>query len=126
MKFQPETLEGVNSISRHETQRIWVGPALHSASAIVPWRGPVLPWRASKPDELTAEHFERLLALVPELVIFGSGSRLRFVRPKLQQALMAQRVGVETMDTAAACRTFNVLVSEGRHVVAALLLGPDS
>jgi uncharacterized protein len=126
MKFQPESLEGTNSITRHETQRVWVGPVMHVASIIVPWSGAVLPWQAARLDELTAAHFERLLVLQPELVIFGSGSRLRFVAPKFQQALMAQRIGVETMDTAAACRTFNVLVSEGRNVVAALLLGPSS
>jgi uncharacterized protein len=62
-----------------------------------------------------------LLNLQPELVVFGSGSRLRFVSPQLQRALMSARVGVETMDTAAACRTYNVLLAEGRRVVAALL-----
>jgi uncharacterized protein len=125
MKFEPETLEGANSITRHEAQRIWVGPVRHEASVLVPWSGAVLPWQVAALEDLTAAHFERLLAMVPELVIFGSGSRLRFVPPKLMQSLMAQRIGVETMDTAAACRTFNVLVSEGRNVVAALLLGPQ-
>ena len=63
-----------------------------------------------------------MLALAPELVIFGSGQRLRFVAPALLRPLIERRVGVETMDTAAACRTYNVLASEGRAVVAALLL----
>jgi uncharacterized protein len=124
MKFEPETLEGANHITRHETQSIWVGPVRHDASVLVPWVGAVQPWHAATLEELGAPHFERLLGLAPELVIFGSGSRLRFVSPKLMQSLMAQRIGVETMDTAAACRTFNVLVSEGRNVVAALMLGP--
>ena len=60
-------------------------------------------------------------ALSPELVIFGSGSRLRFPKPALLQPLMTRRIGFETMDTAAACRTYNVLLAEGRAVVAALL-----
>jgi len=63
----------------------------------------------------------RRTALAPELVIFGSGSRLRFPKPVLLQPLMARRIGFETMDTAAACRTYNVLLAEGRAVVAALL-----
>ena len=58
----------------------------------------------------------------PELVIFGSGARLRFPAPGLLRDLIERRIGVETMDTAAACRTYNVLASEGRSVVAALLL----
>jgi uncharacterized protein len=57
----------------------------------------------------------------PELVIFGSGQRLRFPAPQLLQGLIKQGIGVETMDSGAACRTFNVLAGEGRHVVLALL-----
>jgi uncharacterized protein len=71
---------------------------------------------------LTPSHFEQVLALAPELVIFGSGKRLRFVSPGLYRCLIEARIGVETMDTAAACRTYNVLASEGRSVVAALLV----
>ena len=72
----------------------------------------------------TAEHLAMILPLQPELVILGSGSRLRFPHPSLLQALMAARIGVETMDTVAACRTYNVLAAEGRRVVAALLVHP--
>jgi uncharacterized protein len=70
---------------------------------------------------LTAAHFQAVLALAPELVIFGSGARLCFVAPGLYSGLIDARIGVETMDTAAACRTYNVLAAEGRSVVAALL-----
>ena len=64
-----------------------------------------------------------MVALRPELVVFGSGARLRFVPPALNaRPLIDARIGVETMDTAAACRTYNVLASERRRVVAALLL----
>ena len=64
----------------------------------------------------------RLAELDPELVIFGSGVRLRFPRPEWLLDLMARRIGVETMDTAAACRTYNILAGEGRNVIVALLL----
>ena len=67
-------------------------------------------------------NFESLLAMQPELVIFGSGERLRFAAPALMASLFERRIGVETMDTAAACRTFNVLAGERRRVVAALLV----
>jgi hypothetical protein len=87
-------------------------------------RGEVLAWAPCKPQDLTAADFEAVLALKPELVIFGSGPRLQFVPPALMRALIDLRIGVETMDTPAACRTYNVLVSEGRSAVAALLLDP--
>ena len=122
MKIQPDRLEGVNAISRHEIGRVWVNAALHQQSVLVPWRGAVQPWPVSRLDGLTAEHFGQVLSLQPELVIFGSGSRLRFVSPALSRVLIERGIGMETMDTAAACRTYNVLASEGRSVVAALLI----
>lgn len=125
MKFQPDTLEGVNLISRHEPGRVWVGTTVHEGSLVVPWVGAVQRWPAARFDALAAEHFELLAALSPEVVIFGSGPRLRFVPPALLRALIDRRIGVETMDTAAACRTYNVLAGERRSVVAALLQPGD-
>lgn len=122
MKIQPDRLEGVNAISRHETGRIWVNAEPHAHSLLVPWRGAAQRWPVTQLQDLTAQHFEQVLALKPEFVIFGSGSRLRFIAPHLNRALIERGIGMETMDTAAACRTYNVLAMEGRSVVAALLL----
>ena len=122
MKFQPDTPEGVNVITRHEPGRIWVGGTPYDHSLLLPWHGAVVVWPAVAFDELGAAHFERVLALAPEVVIFGSGARLRFAPTAWLRALIERRIGVETMDTAAACRTYNVLVSERRAVVAALLV----
>jgi uncharacterized protein len=71
---------------------------------------------------LTAAHFDQLAQLAPEMVIFGSGSKLKFPASSLQKALMQARIGLETMDTLAACRTYNILAGEGRHVLAVLLV----
>jgi len=122
MKIQPDRLDGVNTVSRLEKHRIWVNATAHEQSVLVPWRGEVQPWPPNAPGKLQAAHFEQLLSLKPELVIFGSGERLRFVSPALSRALVEHGIGMETMDTAAACRTYNVLATEGRSVVAALLL----
>jgi uncharacterized protein len=122
MKFQPDTAEGFNLITRHEAGRVWVGGTPYTHSLLLPWVGAVQDWGVASLAELQAAHFERIVALKPELVIFGSGPILRFVAPALQRSLIAQRIGVETMDTAAACRTYNVLASEKRSVVAALLM----
>lgn len=84
----------------------------------------VHPWAPADFASLSSAHFEDILRLPqkPELLIFGSGVRQRFAPPALLQALSAQRIGVESMDTAAACRTYNILAAEGRLVAAALLL----
>jgi uncharacterized protein len=122
MKFQPETSTGVNVITRHEPGRVWVGATAWERSVLVPWQGPALDWSPAGFDALMPGHFERILSLKPELVLFGSGARLRFPHPSLLRALIDHRIGVETMDTPAACRTYNVLASENRSVVAALIL----
>jgi uncharacterized protein len=93
-------------------------------SVIVGSRGERLDWNAPRFEDLAAEHFTRLAELQPEVVIFGSGSRIRFPKPAWLAPLVARRIGLETMDTAAACRTYNILAQEGRHVAAALLLEP--
>ena len=74
--------------------------------------------------ELTDAHFTPLAELRPELVLFGSGAALRFPRPAWVRRLIEAGIGVETMDTGAACRTYNILAGEGRRVVAALLVEP--
>ncbi len=122
MKFQPERAEGVNLIVRHDAGSVRVNAEDWRRSVLVPWCGQPQAWPPGSLDELVAAHFEQLLALQPELVVFGSGAKLRFVSPALQRALIERRIGVETMDTAAACRTYNVLAGEGRLVVAALLI----
>ena len=121
MKFQPDVLAGTNVITRHDADALWVGNQRFTHSLLVPWQGAVLPWAPARPDDLEAAHFDAILALQPELVIFGSGARLRFPSAGLLRPLIERHIGVETMDTAAACRTYNVLLSEGRTVVVALL-----
>lgn len=80
-------------------------------------------WPPQRVEELQPDHFAALLPLRPELVLLGSGARFRFPAPATLQALAEHGIGIEVMDTGAACRTYNVLAGEGRRVVAALLLG---
>ena len=121
MKFQPDSIAGTNAVTRLGQGEVWIGGARHAGSLLVPWAGDVRPWRPRDVDALTVEDFAAVLELDPEVVVFGSGATQRFVSPGLTHVLLERRIGVETMDTAAACRTFNVLVSEGRRAVAALL-----
>jgi uncharacterized protein len=123
LKFQPDTLAGVNSISRFDGDNLRVNAELvFTASVVVPWKGQPRAWNAASVQALTPEHFESLLEFEPEVVIFGSGAKLQFVSPALYRSLIARRVGIETMDSGAASRTYNVLASEGRKVVGAILL----
>lgn len=79
-------------------------------------------WQVKDFDSLTSAHFERLAELKPEVVLLGTGATQRFIHPKLSKALTETGVSVECMDTAAACRTYNFLMAEGRRVAAALII----
>jgi uncharacterized protein len=121
MKLQADRIEGQNAISRHGPGGVIVNGVEHRSSVVVPWTGDVVPWNVARFEALTEAHFASLADTGAELVIFGSGPRIRFVRPALLKPLISRRIGVETMDTAAACRTYNVLLAEGRSVIAALI-----
>jgi uncharacterized protein len=79
-------------------------------------------WGVAGFDALTEGIFTRLAELPIEILLLGSGARLRFPHPRLTQALMRAGIGLEVMDTPAACRTYNFLLEEGRRVGAALLI----
>ena len=83
-----------------------------------------MPWGVNSFEALDAAAFAGLAEKGPELVIFGSGQRLRFPKPAWIRPLVEKRIGLETMDTPAACRTFNILADEGRRVLLALLMEP--
>jgi uncharacterized protein len=98
-----------------------------STSVVLTAGGEQRDWPCRRTEDLSEAHFRSLIEDVPppalpELVIFGSGAQLRFVHPRLLSSLIQRGIGVETMDTAAACRTYNILAAEGRRVTAALLL----
>jgi uncharacterized protein len=127
MKLQPDRLD-VQSILGYGPG--WVGLGRNGVaekierSVIIGSRGELIDWDCERFEDLHAAHFDQLAGLRPELVLFGSGTRLRFPPPAFLRELMAQRIGMETMDTLAACRTYNILAGEGRHVMAALLIEP--
>ena len=79
-------------------------------------------WKPAAFLELSIADFEPAIALDPEIILFGTGEQQRFPDNALMTEIMRQGIAFEVMDTAAACRTFNVLVSEFREVVAALLV----
>lgn len=124
MKLHADSAEGVNLIHAYTRTSVSVNGEAHTRSILVPPTGPVLAWPVSALEDLTEAHFDAVIEARPEVLILGTGPTLRFAHPALLRRLMAVRVGVETMDTAAACRTFNILVAEGRQVMAALLISP--
>lgn len=83
-------------------------------------------WEIPDFSALNEAHFEYFLAFQPEVLLLGTGNRQHFPHPRLYRALTDAGIGVECMDTPAACRTYNILVEEGRRVIAAILISADS
>jgi uncharacterized protein len=121
MKLQPDTFD-VQSISAYGPGWVGINGERVERSVVLGSRGERLDWSCARFEDLSVAHFSMLADSRPELVLFGSGSRLRFPPPEFLRVLMQARIGVETMDTLAACRTYNILAGEGRAVIAALLL----
>ncbi|HKR40712.1 MAG TPA: Mth938-like domain-containing protein [Paraburkholderia sp.] len=122
MKLHQDSSAALNTVTGYGADYVEVNLERHTGSIIVMPEAPVTPWPVQSFDALTPELFEMLLPLKPEVVVFGSGERLRFPHPRLTAALAAKRIGVEAMDFKAACRTYNILMAEGRRVAAALLI----
>jgi uncharacterized protein len=122
LKLHQDSSGALNTVTGYGAGYVDINLVRHSGSIIVLPAGPVISWPVSSFEALSAEHFALLIEPAPEVVIFGSGERLRFPHPRLTAALAANRIGVETMDFKAACRTYNILMAEGRKVAAALLI----
>ena len=101
-------------------EAIQVVDTWYSGSIVIGAERIVRDWAPNRVDELDADHLDSVLALNPEVVIIGTGARQQLLSPELMVRLLGHGIGAEVMSTPAACRTFNVLVSEGRQVVAAL------
>jgi uncharacterized protein len=121
MKLHPDATQGP-TVTGYGPGWVAINGERFTASLVFSAAGERFDWDCAQFDDLKVSHFELLAKMDADLVIFGSGERLRFPKPEMLQALYARRIGVETMDSHAACRTYNFLASEGRKVVAALLL----
>ena len=120
MKLHPDASNGFSIQSYSDEGVVVNGKPQIGPLLLCSVKGPQK-WSGKSFETLTQASFDELLPFSPELVIFGSGKHIQFPAPNLLQGLFQQRIGLETMDNGAACRTFNVLAGEGRHVVLALI-----
>lgn len=125
--MQLDRPSSANSINACGEGVITIGGRDYRRSLIVSADTIVADWPVTSTAGLRLDELEAILALAPEVLLLGTGSRLRFPPHALYAAILERRIGFEVMDTAAACRTFNVLLAEERRVAAALVIdaGPD-
>jgi uncharacterized protein len=107
------------------TDHVLVNGHRHEASLLLTAQGiEVAPWAGLDFDALSAEHFEWVAHRDLDILLLGTGTRLRFPHPSLTRALVEARIGLEVMDIGALCRTYNILAAEGRSVGAAVVIEP--
>ena len=122
MKLHLTTAENNYLITGYGKAYVEVNKLKYTQAIIVMSDNLVLDWPATDVANLSAVHFAQLITLKPEVVLLGTGETHQFLHPTIMQNLTANHIQLECMTTAAACRTYNILMSEGRKVAAALLI----
>lgn len=122
MKIERDQPQGKNSFTGYGEGYVEVNKTRHAASLVVTADRLLTDWPVESVERLDADHVAAIAGLGPEIVLLGTGARLQFPDPALLAPLYKAGIGIEVMDTPAACRTYNILMGEGRNVVAALIL----
>jgi uncharacterized protein len=122
MQFTQHTPGGLNIIRRYGTDFVAIGDEEIRASCIVGASTLIRDWPPRDVSSLQFEHLPALFGLAPEVVVLATGTQQRFPSAALRAQFATRKIGIEVMEIGAACRTYNVLVSEERKVLAAILL----
>ena len=122
MKLQSDPHSGANTITGYGDGYIEINKIPYSHAVLLSSDGEILEWDIKSFEELSSADFAQMAPLKPELIIIGTGKRQRFPRPELLKTLIEAKLGFEIMDSQAACRTYNILVGEGRQVLLALIV----
>ena len=122
MKIELDTTGTENIIRSYRPGQVTIKQTVYVENLILTPERIITDWPPQGFADLTDAHFDALIPLAPEIVLLGTGRRLRFPPPAATRPLVEANIGLEIMDTGAACRTYNILMAEGRRVAAALLM----
>jgi len=122
VKLQSDPHSGANTITGYGDGYIEINKIPYSHAVLLSSDGDILEWAVKSFDDLNSADFSQMASLKPELIIIGTGKRQRFPRPELLKTLIEAKIGFEIMGSQAACRTYNILVGEGRQVLLALIV----
>lgn len=121
MKLHLSSAAGLNLFTAHGEGYVAVNNERHETNLIVLPESIIADWTKASVLTLTLDDMDKLLALGSGIILLGTGKRLRFPPGQLLKPFAQAGIGIEIMDLPAACRTYNILASEGRQVAAALL-----
>lgn len=124
MKLHATPTQQYQTVTAYDDSGVDINLSRYRNSLVVMPEMPPFDWPVTSFEALTVENIAQINAVAPDVVILGTGSRQRFIHPKLVTSLTERRVGIECMDNQAACRTYNILMAEGRKVALALIFEP--
>jgi uncharacterized protein len=122
MKLHSNNTQQYQTVTAYDASGVEFNAIRYDYSLLVLPEVQPVAWNVKQFEDLTTAHFEQIAATQPDVVILGTGAKQRFVHPRLITSLSAQHKGVECMDNQAACRTYNILMAEGRKVALALIM----
>ena len=122
MKLHSDPQSSLNTITGYGLGYIEVNSKAYSQAIIIQPEGEITTWPVNTFADLSLENLASLCAFKPELIIIGTGKKQQFLKPELIKPLIFAKIGFEIMGSQAACRTYNILMNEGRQVLAAILL----
>jgi uncharacterized protein len=125
LKLQSDPHSGANAITGYGDGYVEINQIPYAHAVILKSDGVISEWPVKSFEALEANHFAQMVDFKPELVLIGTGGRQRFPKPELLKPLIAAKIGFEIMNSQAACRTYNILVGEGRQVLLALIVEPS-
>ena len=122
MKFSEEINEGSNVIHSYQEREITINGHSFYQSLIISQHQLLTDWPINEISQLSQDHLMSFLDYSPEVILIGTGDRLIFPHPETYSPITNKGIGVEFMDTGAACRTYNILMSENRRVIAGMII----
>ena len=126
MKLHSTPNQQYQTVTGYDLGSVEINAINYTHSLLVMPEMAPLAWPVAEFAALNERHFEQIAALQPDVVILGTGKKQSFVHPRLTACLTGKRIGVESMDSQAACRTYNILMAEGRKVTLALIIEPEA
>ena len=122
MKFAEDHNDSNYQITGYDSDGVEINGLMHKQSFILSPMQLINDWQPQSLSALTVEHLEAFYEMKPEVIILGTGAKQIFPGREILKYLVQKRIGYEIMDTQAACRTFNVIMGEGRTVVAGMFI----
>lgn len=122
MKLSEDYTDGSYVIRAYTSSVITVNNRDYQSSLLLSNRTLLPDWPVQQVEDITPQHWQQILELKPQVIIIGTGERIQFPHPSTYATVIEQGIGVEFMDSMAACRTYNILLSEDRSVVAGIIM----